>query len=106
LPYQRQRQPLEAAVREEIVDSTIALPLRSDCHHVVGLLQFTASACRSIKGMQKPTYRVIPRKSGHAVDVEMTAPNSPPRIVNCFNKEADAWQWLEEQRLVKRLHEG
>ena len=42
--------------------------------------------------MQKPTYRVIPRKSGRDVDVEMTAPNSPPRIVNCFNKEADAWQ--------------
>ena len=47
--------------------------------------------------MQKPTYRVIRRKSGHAVDVEMTAPNTPPRIVNCFNKEADAWQWLYQQ---------
>ena len=56
--------------------------------------------------MQNPTYRVIPRKNGRAFDVEMTAPNSPPKIVNCFNKEADAWQWLEEQRLVKRQQEN
>ena len=54
--------------------------------------------------MQKPTCRVIPRKNGHAFDVEMTAPNSPPRLVNCFNKEADAWQWLDEQQEVDSLH--
>jgi hypothetical protein len=53
--------------------------------------------------MQEPTYRIIPRKGGRAFDVEMTAPNSPPRIVNCFNKEADAWQWLDEQLLVDPL---
>jgi hypothetical protein len=53
--------------------------------------------------MQKPTYRVIPRKHGRAFDVEMTAPNSPPRIVNCFNKEADAWQWLYQQLEVDRF---
>ena len=52
--------------------------------------------------MQKPTYRVIPRKDGHAFDIEMTVPNSPPRIVNCFNKEADAWQWLDQQLEVER----
>jgi hypothetical protein len=52
--------------------------------------------------MQKPTYRVIPRNSGHAFDVEMTAPNSPPRIVNSFIKEADAWQWLYQQLEVDR----
>jgi hypothetical protein len=65
-----------------------------------------ASSSRSIGEMQEPTYRIIARKNGRAFDVEMTAPNSPPRIVNCFNKEADAWQWVEEQRLVKRLHES
>ena len=53
--------------------------------------------------MQKPTYRVIPRKNSRAFDVEMTAPNSPPRIVNCFNKEADAWQWLDQQLEVDRF---
>jgi hypothetical protein len=53
--------------------------------------------------MQKPTYRVIPRKDGRAFDVEVTAPNSPPRIVNCFNTEADAWQWLDQQRQVDRI---
>ncbi len=42
--------------------------------------------------MQKPTYRVIPRKNGRAFDVEMTAPNCPPTIVNCFNTEAEAWE--------------
>jgi hypothetical protein len=56
--------------------------------------------------MQKPTYRVIPRKNGRAFDVEMTAPNSPPRIVNCFNKEADAWQWLDQQVEVTGLGGG
>ena len=52
--------------------------------------------------MQKPTYRVISRNYGRAFDVEMTAPNSPPHIVNCFNKEADAWQWLYQQLEVDR----
>jgi hypothetical protein len=51
--------------------------------------------------MQKPTYRVIPRKDGHAFDIEMTAPNSPPRIVNCFNKESEAWQWMDQQLEVE-----
>ena len=53
--------------------------------------------------MQKPTYRVIPRKNGRAFDVEMTAPNCPPTIVNCFNTWADAWQWVYEQRHVERV---
>ena len=53
--------------------------------------------------MQKPTYRVIPRKGGRTFDVEMTAPNCPPTIVNCFNTEANAWQWVYEQRQVERV---
>jgi hypothetical protein len=58
---------------------------------------------REHQEMQKPTYRVIPRKSGRAFDVEMTAPNCPPTIVNCFHTEADAWQWLDQQRQVDRF---
>ena len=53
--------------------------------------------------MQKPTYRVIPRKNGRAFDVEMMAPNCPPTIVNCFNAWADAWQWVYDQRHVERV---
>jgi hypothetical protein len=53
--------------------------------------------------MQKPTYRIVPRNEGRVVDVEMTAPESPPRIVNSFNREEDAWQWVEQQRQVDRF---
>jgi hypothetical protein len=53
--------------------------------------------------MQKPTYRVIPRKGGRTFDVEMTASDSPPTIVNCFNTEAEAWEWVYEQRQVERF---
>ena len=52
--------------------------------------------------MQKPTYRIIPRNEGRVLDVEMTTPGSPPRIVNCFNREEDAWQWVDEQRQADR----
>ena len=53
--------------------------------------------------MWKPSYRVIPRKDGRAVDVEMTVQNCPPTIVNCFNTEADAWEWVYELRQVERV---
>jgi hypothetical protein len=39
--------------------------------------------------MQKPTYRIVPRNEGRVLDVEMM-PGSPPRIVNCLNREEDA----------------
>ena len=52
--------------------------------------------------MQKPTYRVILRKGGRTFDVEMTASNSPPTIVNCFSTKAYAWEWVYEQHQVKR----
>ena len=58
---------------------------------------------REHQEMQKPTYRVIPRKNGRAFDVEMMAPNCPPTIVNCFNTWADAWQWVYDQRHVERV---
>ena len=53
--------------------------------------------------MEKATYRIIPRKKGTACDVEMTAPGSPPRIVNTFNTEAEAWDWVNEQRLAAKF---
>ena len=53
--------------------------------------------------MQKPTYRVIPRKGGRSCDVEMTALDSSPTIVNCFNTEAEAWEWVYEHRQVERF---
>jgi hypothetical protein len=53
--------------------------------------------------MQKSTYQVIPRKDSRVVDVEMTAPNCRPTIVNCFNAEADAWQWIDQQRQAERF---
>src|SRR5262245_58323313 len=49
------------------------------------------------------TYRVIPRRDGGTFDVEMTAPDTLPRFVNCFNTEADAWEWLDEQRQCERF---
>jgi hypothetical protein len=51
----------------------------------------------------KRTYCVVSRKHGRAYDVEMTEPGSAPRIVNTFNSEADAWDWLNEQRHVDRF---
>ena len=53
--------------------------------------------------MQKPIYRIVSRNEGGVFDVEMTTPGSPPRIVNCFNREEDAWQWVEQQRQVDRF---
>ena len=48
--------------------------------------------------MTKRSYRIIPQKHGRAFDVEMTeSPGATPCIVNTFNNEADAWQWLNEQ---------
>ena len=53
--------------------------------------------------MKKTIYRVIPHKGGRAFQVEMTAPDSSPRVVNCFNTEAEAWEWLDEQRHCERF---
>jgi hypothetical protein len=53
--------------------------------------------------MAKTTYRIIPRKKGKACDVEMTEPGAAPRIVNTFNSEAEAWEWVNEQRLAEKF---
>jgi len=48
--------------------------------------------------MAKNTYRVVIRKNGRTCDVEMTEPGAQPRIVNTFNSEAEAWEWINEQK--------
>jgi len=53
--------------------------------------------------MTKCTYRIIPRKHGPACDVEMTKPGDAPCIVNTFNSEAEAWEWVDEQQQVERF---
>jgi hypothetical protein len=56
--------------------------------------------------MIKPSYRIIPQKHGRAFDVEMTeSPGATPCIVNTFNNECDAWQWLNEQEQAERFAE-
>lgn len=48
--------------------------------------------------MAKYTYRVVVRKNGRTCDVEMTESGTQPRIVNTFNSEAEAWEWVNEQK--------
>jgi hypothetical protein len=55
--------------------------------------------------MPKRCYRIIPKKYGPAVDVEMTEPGSAPRVVNTFNREAEAWEWINEQEQVDKFAE-
>jgi hypothetical protein len=55
------------------------------------------------------TYRVVPHKRAPAGDaeppgdVEMTEPGGEPRIVNTFNTEAEAWDWISERRRINKL---
>jgi hypothetical protein len=50
--------------------------------------------------MTKITYRVLHHKNRRSCDVEMTEPGGTPRIVNTFNTEPDAWDWIGEQEHV------
>lgn len=50
--------------------------------------------------MSKTTYRVLRRKNQRTCDVEMTEPGATPRIVNTFNSEPEAWDWVNEQEHV------
>jgi hypothetical protein len=51
----------------------------------------------------KRSYALISRRDGRAYDVEMIEPGAVPRVVNTFNREADAWDWINEQRYVDRF---
>jgi hypothetical protein len=50
--------------------------------------------------MTKATYRVLRYKNQPTCDVEMMEPGAPPRIVNTFNTEPEAWDWIGEQEHV------
>lgn len=50
--------------------------------------------------MIKITYRVLRRKNQRTCDVEMTEPGATPRIVNTFNTEPEARDWISEQEHV------
>jgi hypothetical protein len=53
--------------------------------------------------MAKPTFRVVLQKRGLACDVEMTEAGAKPRIINTFNTEAEAWDWLNEKVRIDKL---
>lgn len=53
--------------------------------------------------MAKPNYRVVPQRRGLACDVEMTEAGAKPRIINTFNAEAEAWDWLNEKMRIDKL---
>jgi hypothetical protein len=45
----------------------------------------------------KVFYSVLPRKDSSVCDVQATEEHGETRVVNTFNSEADAWQWITEQ---------
>jgi hypothetical protein len=49
------------------------------------------------------TYRVLPRKDSPTCDVQVTEDDGKSRVVNTFNREADAWQWVREQEHVREI---
>ena len=50
------------------------------------------------------TYRVLPHKDGPTCDVHATE-DGKTRIVNTFNSEADAWEWVTEQEQAREICE-
>jgi hypothetical protein len=53
--------------------------------------------------MPQASYRVLVRKDQRTCDVEMTHGSAEPRIVNRFNSEAEAWDWINEQKQVSKF---
>ena len=51
----------------------------------------------------KRSYRMLPRKDRSAFDVEVAELGCLPRVVNTFNSEAAAWEWLTEQQDIDRF---
>jgi hypothetical protein len=58
-------------------------------------------------GMRAKHYVVVARKGGRVFDrvfdVQVIEPGRGPRVLNTFNREADAWQWINEQQFVERF---
>lgn len=51
------------------------------------------------------TYKVIPRKDSPVCDVHATENGGKPRLVNTFNHEADAWEWVTQQEQAQAICE-
>ena len=51
------------------------------------------------------SYRVTPRKGSPTCDVHAREDGGNPRLVNTFNHEADAWQWVTEQEQTQAMCE-
>jgi hypothetical protein len=49
------------------------------------------------------TYRVVPRKDSPVCDVHAIDEGGELRLVNTFNCEADAWQWVTEQEQASEI---
>jgi len=55
------------------------------------------------RAKMRNTYRVLPRKDSPTCDVQVTEDGGKSRVVNTFNREADAWQWVVEQEHVREI---
>lgn len=51
------------------------------------------------------TYIVKPRKDSPVCDVHACEESGTPAVVNTFNREADAWQWVTEQQHARAICE-
>ena len=75
-------------------------------HHLGGG-QFAAfrpgATCGILGPMPKIKYRILVRKDGQTCDVEMKHGPEAPRIVNTFNSEAEAWEWVNEQKQINKF---
>jgi hypothetical protein len=95
----------DAATRRALVHAA-PNPIESLARRIAGLgrrSQFQQSVPGGISMTAKRTYRMLPRKDGSAFDVEVTELGCLPRVVNTFNNEAAAWEWLTEQQHIDRF---
>jgi len=51
------------------------------------------------------TYTVTPRKDSPICDVHAREEGGKPRLINTFNREPDAWQWVTEQEQAQAMCE-
>jgi len=51
----------------------------------------------------KRSYALVARKDGGVFDVKVAEPGREPRVLNTFNREADAWEWIHEQQCVEQF---
>jgi hypothetical protein len=47
-------------------------------------------------------YRILHHKRGTACDVEMMEAGAQPRVVETFNTEAEAWEWISEREHLQK----